>query len=950
MNMSPTNKAHFEAEKEAIHLILTGIGDEIYSTVDACQTAQEMWEAIEWLQQGESLNIQDAKTNYFGNLRTMNVARAMENVGSLLVQQSRIQCFNCKEFGHFAKECIKPKRVNDSAYHKEKMLLCKQAEKGVPLQAKQYDWLEDMDEEINEQELEAHYSYMAKIQEVPTADTCTNSEPLEQTQNDSFIFVHELKQEMHADLKYVESFKKEIDEVESDKAEFSNMYDMILQESVSNDVMCSYLLSLSDLDALAELQCLYLHKVKECDCLAQKLSKQTESVSKEVHTELLQHFAKVEKHSISLEIDLQKFYSDHFACVTQMLNDVNARTKKPNVVPINTRKPKGHANKSVATPHKKKVASKSTNHIPQSYFRMLYEKTSKTWKWWIEQQSPSGYKWVPKTKMQWVPKAKNENVQKRHMTDNLKLLCNFIKKSMGTVRFGNDQFAPIFGYRALVQGNIKINRVYYVKGLNHNLFSVGQFCDADLEKDVVIGLPKLKYVKDQLCSSCELSKAKRSSLRSKAVLSSKGRLNLLHMDLCGPMRVASINGKKYILVIVDDYSRYTWNLFLRFKDETPKVLKEFLTMIQRNLQAPVITVRTDRGTEFLNKTLNAFFKEERIEHQTSTTRTPEQNDVVERRNRTLVEAGRMMLSALKLPLFFWVEAIATACYTQNRSIIIPTHDKMAYHIINDRKPLIKHLHIFCCICYITRDGEHLDKMKEKGDLCILVGYSTQSKGYHVYNKRTRLIVESIHIRFDEIKEMSETSVANDTLGLVPQRQNASNYDNSTPVPQLHNVSSSADAHVPSQQELDLLFGPLYDEFFNACPNSKDTQPTTNILPTSAPSTPTYVHVEENNNNQAEEEHLPDDEFLSVHQHKKMLSLPHTTLEAMADSAWIEAMQEELHQFDRLQRLLASFKDDAKYEHVGQDKRLQGGKRRSRQKDKDLKISDEKTKSKDNDKS
>nr|GEZ21780.1 hypothetical protein [Tanacetum cinerariifolium] len=126
------------------------------------------------------------------------------------------------------------------------------------------------------------------------------------TQNDSFKFVHELKQEMHANLKYAESLEKEIDKLESDKAEFSNMYDKILQECVSNDVKYSYLQSLSDLDALDELQCLYLHKVKECGCLAQKLSKQTETVSKKVHTELLQHFAKVEKHSISFEIALQK--------------------------------------------------------------------------------------------------------------------------------------------------------------------------------------------------------------------------------------------------------------------------------------------------------------------------------------------------------------------------------------------------------------------------------------------------------------------------------------------------------------------------------------------------------------------------------------------------------------------------------------------------------------------
>nr|GFB39753.1 Gag-Pol polyprotein [Tanacetum cinerariifolium] len=122
----------------------------------------------------------------------------------------------------------------------------------------------------------------------------------------------------------------------------------------------------------------------------------------------------------------------------------------------------------------------------------------------------------------------------KHMTGNLKLLCNFVEKFLGSIRFGNDQFAQILGYGYLVQGNDMINK-----------------------KDILIGLSKLKYVKDQLCSSCELSKAKRSSFKSKAIPSSKGRLNLLYMDLYGPMRVASINGKIYILVIVDDYSRYT---------------------------------------------------------------------------------------------------------------------------------------------------------------------------------------------------------------------------------------------------------------------------------------------------------------------------------------------------------------------------------------------------------
>ncbi|GJW21136.1 retrovirus-related pol polyprotein from transposon TNT 1-94 [Tanacetum coccineum] len=577
------------------------------------------------------------------------------------------------------------------------------------------------------------------------------------------------------------------------------------------------------------------------------------------------------------------FNSNHDACVSRYLKDVNARTKKPHVVPISASKPKRKANKSVATPHKKTVASDTTIQKSKSYYKKLYENTNQEWKWWIAKRCPSGYTWTQKplrTKKIWMPKIRKDDVSSnisptidiivqlilfivdsgctKHMTGNLKLLCNFVEKFLGTVRFGNDQFAPILGYGDLIQGNVTIKRVYYVEGLNHNLFSVGQFCDADLEvafrkstcfvrdlqgndlltgsrgsdlytislqettsstpicfmakasptqawlwhrrlshlnfdyitllskKEVVNGLPKLKYVKDQLCSSCEMSKAKRSSFKIKAVPSSKGRLNLLHMDLCGPMRVASINGKKYILVIVDDYSRYTWTLFLRSKDETPEVLKDFLTMIQRNLQAQVITVRTDRGTEFLNKTLHAYFKEEGIEHQTSTPRTPKQNGVVERRNRTLVEAARTMLSASKLPLSFWAEAVATACYTQNRSIIISTHGKTAYHIINDRKPSIKHLHIFGCICYITRDGENLDKMKEKGDPCVMVGYSTQSKGYRVYNKRTRLIVESIHIKFDEIKEMMSDHNSSD---LAPQRQMASAENNTSgPVPQSDQAS------------------------------------------------------------------------------------------------------------------------------------------------------------------
>ncbi|GKC84441.1 retrovirus-related pol polyprotein from transposon TNT 1-94, partial [Tanacetum coccineum] len=336
----------------------------------------------------------------------------------------------------------------------------------------------------------------------------------------------------------------------------------------------------------------------------------------------------------------------------------------------------------------------------------------------------------------------------KHMTGNLKLLSNFVEKLLGTMKFRNDQIALILGYGDLgtylysitLQDTSTPNLICLMAKASssqawlwHRRLSHLNFDSINLlsKNDIVIGLPKLKFVKDHLCSSCELGKAKRKSFHTKTNPSSKRWLQLLHMDLCGPMPVQSINGKKYVLVIVDDYSRYTWTHFLRSKDETPEVLIDFLKLVQRGLHAQVRIVRTDKGIEFLNKTLHAYFSQEGIEHQTSIARTPEQNGVVERRNRTLVEAARTMLSTAKVPLYFWAEGIATTCFTQNHSLVIPQHEKTPYHIINGRKPSVKFFHIFGSLCYIVKDGENLYKIKEKGDACIFVGYSTQSRAYRI---------------------------------------------------------------------------------------------------------------------------------------------------------------------------------------------------------------------------
>nr|GFC01205.1 retrovirus-related Pol polyprotein from transposon TNT 1-94 [Tanacetum cinerariifolium] len=201
-----------------------------------------------------------------------------------------------------------------------------------------------------------------------------------------------------------------------------------------------------------------------------------------------------------------------------------------------------------------------------------------------------------------------------------------------------------------------------------------------------------------------------------------------------------------------------------------------------------------------------------IKHQTSVAQTPEQNGVVERRNRTLVEAARTMLNAAKVPLFFWAEVIATACFTQNRSLVIPRHEKTPYHIINDQKPSVKFFHIFGSVCYIVRDEENHDKMKEKGDKCIFVGYSNQSRAYRVFNKRTRVIIESIHVNFDELPQMASDQNSSDP---APECQTmALNHDSLSLTIQRQINVSQADRTVKMSNELDLMFSPMFDELLN----------------------------------------------------------------------------------------------------------------------------------------
>nr|GEU75284.1 retrovirus-related Pol polyprotein from transposon TNT 1-94 [Tanacetum cinerariifolium] len=294
--------------------------------------------------------------------------------------------------------------------------------------------------------------------------------------------------------------------------------------------------------------------------------------------------------------------------------------------------------------------------------------------------------------------------------DRIPLLAHQLRtKILGTVKFGNDHVAKIMGYGDYKIGNVTISK---------------------------------------------------KSHKPKSEDTNQGKLYLLHMDLCGPMRVESVNGKKYILVIVDDYSRFTWVKCLRSKDEAPDFIIKFLKMIQVG-----------------------------ISHETSVARSPQQNDVVERLNRTLIEAALIYAQAL---LFLWAEAVATACYTQNRSII------------------------------------RLRKLQPKADIGIFIGYAPTKKAFRIYNRCARRIVETIHVDFDELTAMAfeqgssgpalnEMTSATISLGLMPKPSSSTPY-----VP-------------PSRKDWDLLFQPLFDELLTLPPSveppaPKVIAPIANVIP------------------------------------------------------------------------------------------------------------------------
>ncbi|GJY59994.1 putative ribonuclease H-like domain-containing protein [Tanacetum coccineum] len=241
--------------------------------------------------------------------------------------------------------------------------------------------------------------------------------------------------------------------------------------------------------------------------------------------------------------------------------------------------------------------------------------------------------------------------------------------------------------------------------------------------NLVRGLPSKIFQNDHTCVACQKGKQHKASCKAKVVSSISQPLQLLHMDLFGPTSVRSINHKTYCLVITDDFSRFSWVFFLRTKDETSGILKDFIRQIENQLNQKVKTIRCDNGTEFKNRDIIEFCGSKGIKREYSNARTPQQNGVAERKNRTLIEAARTMLADSFLPNTFWAEAVSTACYVLNRVLVTKPQNKTPYELITGKIPIISYIRPFGCHVTILNTIDHLGKFKEKSDEAFLFGKS-----------------------------------------------------------------------------------------------------------------------------------------------------------------------------------------------------------------------------------
>ncbi|KAG7552201.1 GAG-pre-integrase domain [Arabidopsis thaliana x Arabidopsis arenosa] len=318
------------------------------------------------------------------------------------------------------------------------------------------------------------------------------------------------------------------------------------------------------------------------------------------------------------------------------------------------------------------------------------------------------------------------------------------QKALSGVRTGNNCYMgeePKVCFRAE-----KDDLVLWHQRLGHmNARSMSKL----VSKEMVRGVPELKHIDKIVCSACNQGKQIRVQHKKVEGVQTTQVLYLIHMDLMGPMQTESIAGKRYVFVLVDHFSRFTWVRFIREKSETANSFRILALQLKNEKKMGIKQIRSDRGGEFLSEAFNSFCESQGIVHQYSAPRTPQSNGVVERKNRTLQEMARAMIHGNGVPEKFWAEAISTACYVINRVYVRIGANKTPYEIWKGKKPNLSYFRVFGCVCYILNDKDQLGKFDSRSEEGFFLGYATNSLAYRVWNKKREKIEESMNVVFDD---------------------------------------------------------------------------------------------------------------------------------------------------------------------------------------------------------
>jgi len=380
-----------------------------------------------------------------------------------------------------------------------------------------------------------------------------------------------------------------------------------------------------------------------------------------------------------------------------------------------------------------------------------------------------------------------------------------------------------------------------------------------LSSEAIRGLPDLKIVEGSICGECQIGKQTRMSHPRLEHQATSKVLELLHMDLMGPMQVKSIGGKMYVLVVHDNFSRFTWVNFIKEKSDTFDVFKQLCTQLQREKGCGIVRIRSEHGTEFENAKFDEYCSNEGIKHEFSSPITPQLNGVVERKNRTLQESARVMLHAKHLPYHFWAEAMNTTCHIHNRVTQRAGTTTTLYELWKGRKPTVKYFHVFGSKCYILSDRDYKRKMDSKSDEGIFLGYSTNSRACRVVNSKTETVMVSINVVIDDVPKESVLDAGPDVETFVQEINESEPEKEETEETKQDQMSTTKGPSIRVQKNH------LQDLIIGNPDQGITTRRSVGVIANSY-----FVFKIE----------------------------PRNVKEALTDEFWIEAMQEELNQFKR----------------------------------------------------